>query len=159
MRVLYPGSFDPITNGHLNIIKRSSKIFDEVCVAILNNPGKSSLFTVEERMKMIEDSCYDIPNIIVSSFNSLTVEAAKELGCSIIIRGLRAVTDYESEMQMALVNKELNDEIETFFMVADGEYSFLSSSIIKEIASFGGDFKSLVPEDVSKKLSEKYGRK
>lgn len=159
MRVLYPGSFDPITNGHLNIIKRSSKIFDDVCVAILNNPGKSSLFTVEERMKMIKDSCYNIPNIIVSSFNSLTVDAARELECSIIIRGLRAVTDYESEMQMALVNKELNDEIETFFMVADGEYSFLSSSIIKEIASFGGDFESLVPENVSKKLLEKYGRK
>ncbi|MDO5649265.1 MAG: pantetheine-phosphate adenylyltransferase [Gallicola sp.] len=159
MRVLYPGSFDPITNGHLNIIHRASKIFDEVCVAILKNPGKKSLFTIEERIKMIEESCSQMPNIIVRTFDSLTVDAAKKLNCQIIIRGLRAVTDYESEMQMALVNKELNDEIETFFMVADGEYSFLSSSIIKEIASFGGDFKNLVPENVSIKLLEKYGRK
>lgn len=158
MRVLYPGSFDPITNGHMNIIQRASKIFDEVCVAILNNPKKSSLFTIDERINMIEDSCAHLPNIIVRSFNSLTVEAAKNLDCRMIIRGLRAVTDYESEMQMALVNKELNDEIETFFMVADGEYSFLSSSIVKEIASFGGDFERLVPENVSKKLLLKYGR-
>lgn len=159
MRAMYPGSFDPITKGHLNIIERAAMIFDEVIVAILNNPSKSAMFTVDERVQMIEKSCDYLCNVRVETFNTLTVKAAEELGCQTIIRGLRAVTDYESEMQMALVNKELNDNIETFFMVADGEFSFLSSSIVKEISSFGGDIKKLVPENVYIKLLEKYGRK
>lgn len=155
MRVLYPGSFDPITNGHLNIIERSAHIFDEVYVAILNNPSKNAMFTVEERISMIRESCKDLSNVKIVSFDCLTVDAARQLDCQMIIRGLRAVTDFESEMQMALMNKKLNEDIETFFMVADGEYSFLSSSIVKEVAFCGGHFNNLVPENVAIKIMEK----
>ncbi|NMB10464.1 MAG: pantetheine-phosphate adenylyltransferase [Tissierellia bacterium] len=155
MRVIYPGSFDPITKGHLDIIKRIAPKSEKVYVAILNNSTKNYLFSLEERLELIRKSCEDIENIEVVYFDGLLVDFAKKLNCSIIIRGLRAVSDYEMEMQMALVNRSMYKDLETLFMVADGNYSYLSSSIVKEVASYGGDIEQYVPKCVAESLMKK----
>lgn len=154
---IYPGSFDPITNGHLDIIKRSSKIFDELIIAVLVNPEKSGLFSTDERVELIEKVVCGIGNVKVLSFNGLLVDLMKEKGSSIIIKGLRALSDFEYEFQMAQMNKQLDPDVETVFMMTSAEYSYLSSSSVKQVARFNGSIKSLVPDeiisDVYKKLS------
>lgn len=152
-----PGSFDPITNGHLDIIARGSRIFDKVYVCILNNSKKKSLFTVEERMELIKESTKEYGNVIVDSFNGLLVDYAKSIKADVILRGLRAVSDFEYEMVITSMNRKLNDEIETFFMLTRNEYSFLSSSIVKEVAQYNGNISNLVPEVVEKALKQKFG--
>lgn len=140
-----PGSFDPVTLGHLDIIKRGAKIFDEVYVCVLNNSSKKPLFTVEERCELIRQATKELPNIKVESFHGLLVDYAKQKEAKVILRGLRAVTDFEYEMQGTSMNKVLDDEIETFFMMTNNQYSFLSSSIVKEVAKYhGADRKSVV---------------
>lgn len=145
MKVIYPGSFDPITLGHLDIIKRASKKFDKVYVAILNNVNKNYIFDVYDRKKIIEDACKEIPNVEVVIFGGLLIELCKELSVYNILRGLRMISDYEAEVQMALANKSMNDEIETYFMVSSPIYSHVSSSLVKEIFHYNGDYKKLVP--------------
>jgi pantetheine-phosphate adenylyltransferase len=159
MKVIYPGSFDPITYGHLDIIKRCSLKFDKTVIAVLNNQNKNSLFNVDERMNLIKEVTQDIDNIEILSFSGLLTEFAKSTGCTTIIRGLRAVSDYEYELQMALINKKSYPDLETLFMVASSDVSFLSSSIIKEIASYGGDVKCFVPKAVENALVKKYERR
>lgn len=154
-KVLYPGSFDPVTNGHMDIIERSSKIFQEVYVGVLDNVNKKSMFTVNERVEMLRKSVKDMDNVFVDSFCGLTVEYARELGCKIIIRGLRAVSDYEEELKMALANRQMAPEIETLFLISDSRYTFLSSSTIKEISFFNGDISDFVPPHVDKAMKLK----
>lgn len=155
MKVMYPGSFDPVTYGHLDIIKRCSEKFGHVIIAVLNNSSKDSLFTIEERMELLKETTKDLKNIEVDSFSGLLADYARKKNCTTMIRGLRAVSDYEYEMQMALVNRKLNKDIETLFMVSRSEYVYLSSSIVKEVASYDGDISFFVPELVRKKLKEK----
>ncbi|MEJ8751301.1 pantetheine-phosphate adenylyltransferase [Lagierella sp. ICN-221743] len=145
MKVIYPGSFDPITLGHLDIIARAAKKFDKVYVAILNNVNKNYIFDVYDRKKIIEDACKEIPNVEVVIFGGLLIELCKELDVYNILRGLRMISDYETEVQMALANKSMNDEIETYFMVSSPIYSHVSSSLVKEIFHYNGDYKKLVP--------------
>ncbi|MCK6162205.1 pantetheine-phosphate adenylyltransferase [Bacillus pumilus] len=151
-----PGSFDPVTLGHLDIIKRGAKIFDEVYVCVLNNSSKQPLFTVEERCELIRQATKDLPNIKVESFHGLLIDYAKQKEAKVILRGLRAVTDFEYEMQGTSMNKVLNDEIETFFMMTNNQYSFLSSSIVKEVAKYHGSVKDLVPKEVEAALKGKF---
>ena len=155
MIVIYPGSFDPVTNGHLDIIDRCSRKFDKVIVSILNNTSKKTLFSVEERTELLKKVLKDYKNVEVDTFSGLLIDYAKEKGVTTMIRGLRAVSDFEYEMQMSLVNRKLYNEIETLFMVSSSEYAFLSSSIVKEIAMFDGDVSCLVPKVVQKALKEK----
>ena len=161
MEVIYPGSFDPITNGHLDIIDRCAKKFDKVIVSILNNTSKKTLFTVEERKELLEKCLEKYENVEVDTFSGLLIDYAKEKNVTTMVRGLRAVSDFEYEMQMSLVNRKLYDEIETLFMVSSGDYAYLSSSIVREISLFDGDVSCLVPEVVEKALKEKIkgGRK
>lgn len=158
MVVIYPGSFDPITYGHIDIINRCAKKFDKVIVSVLNNSAKKNLFSVQERMELLKAVLGKYDNVEVDSFNGLLIDYAKKKDCSLIVRGLRAVSDFEYEMQMALVNKNLEDDIETIFMVALGKYAFLSSSIVKEVAMFGGDISCFVPKVVEKAMKEKLKR-
>ncbi|MCY7430344.1 pantetheine-phosphate adenylyltransferase [Bacillus safensis] len=151
-----PGSFDPVTLGHLDIIKRGAKIFDEVYVCVLNNSSKKPLFTVEERCELIRQATKELPNIKVESFHGLLVDYAKQKEAKVILRGLRAVTDFEYEMQGTSMNKVLDDEIETFFMMTNNQYSFLSSSIVKEVAKYHGAVSDLVPKEVEAALKEKF---
>ncbi|APJ10762.1 pantetheine-phosphate adenylyltransferase [Bacillus safensis] len=151
-----PGSFDPVTLGHLDIIKRGAKIFDEVYVCVLNNSSKKPLFTVEERCELIRQATKELPNIKVESFHGLLVDYAKQKEAKVILRGLRAVTDFEYEMQGTSMNKVLDDEIETFFMMTNNQYSFLSSSIVKEVAKYHGAVNDLVPKEVEAALKEKF---
>ncbi|RKQ37380.1 pantetheine-phosphate adenylyltransferase [Oceanobacillus halophilus] len=153
---IYPGSFDPITNGHLDIIERASKIFDEVIVAVFNNEAKSPLFTVEERIHLLEDSTSYLPNIVIDSSDHLLMDYAKEKNADAIVRGLRAVSDFEYEMQITSMNKKLNPDIETLFMMTNNQYSFLSSSMVKEAAKYHGDISGLVPDVVDEALKVKY---
>ena len=155
-RIVYPGSFDPITNGHLNIIKRASNVFDEIIVSVFKNPSKEPLFTMEERVKLLEKSTRDIKGVKVDSFTGLTMNYVKSKNASAILRGLRAVSDFEGEFQMASMNRELDGEIETVFFMTDAKYAFLSSSVIKEVAQFNGDVSNLVPDCVYEALKEKY---
>lgn len=151
-----PGSFDPITMGHLDIVKRASKIFDEVKVVVMNNSSKNPLFTVEERISLIADVTSSIPNVTVDSFAGLLIDYAVEVNANAIIRGLRAVSDFEYEMQITSMNRFLNEDIETLFMVSNNQYSFLSSSIVKEVAKYKGNINGLVPEAVEKALQQKF---
>ena len=156
MKVVYPGSFDPVTNGHLDMIKRSASAFDEVVVGVLVNYSKNSLFTMDERIEMLEELSYDYSNVKVKKFSGLLVDFVIEEKADAVVRGLRAVSDYEAELQMAHINKNLADnKLETLFMVSSPEYSFLSSSVVKEIASLGGDVSKLVPKCVNKKIRNK----
>jgi len=155
MVVIYPGSFDPVTYGHLDIIDRCSKKFDKIIVAVLNNKSKKGLFTIEERVELLERALEKYDNVEVDTFSGLLIDYAREKNCTNMIRGLRAVSDFEYEMQMALVNKKLDDDIETFFMVSSGKYAYLSSSIVKEIAMFDGNVSCFVPGFVETALKEK----
>ncbi|OHW62661.1 phosphopantetheine adenylyltransferase [Andreesenia angusta] len=156
MIAIYPGSFDPITNGHLDIIERCSEKFEKLVVAVLNNTSKNTLFSVEERVELIERTVKDYPNVEVDSFSGLLIEYASSKDVSVIVRGLRAVSDFEYEMQMALTNKSLHSEIDTFFLISSSQYSFLSSSVVKEVARFGGDVSGMVPEEIEEALREKF---
>jgi len=151
-----PGSFDPITNGHLDIIMRGSRVFDKIYVAILKNSSKKPLFPLEERMELIREATKDIPNVIVDSFNGLLIDYARKVHAIAILRGLRAVSDFEYEMQIATMNRKLDDHVETFFIMTNKRYSFLSSSIVKEVAKYGGDVSDLVPPAVDRALKEKF---
>lgn len=151
-----PGSFDPVTNGHLDIIQRGSKIFDKVIVAIFNNQSKSPLFTVEERIELLKQSTKNIPNVSVDVSDGLLIDYAKEKNAHAILRGLRAVSDFEFEMQITSMNRKLEQSIETFFMMTNNQYSFLSSSIVKEVAKYNGSVNGLVPEVVEQALINKY---
>lgn len=150
MRGIYPGTFDPITNGHLDIIKRATRIVDSLVVAVGYNTEKVRTFDIETRIQMVRESVPDCPDVEVVSFQTLLVDAAKEHGANVIIRGLRAISDYELEVQMAIMNRTLDPDIDTIILVASKEYSFISSSLIKEIAHFGGDISQFVPESVLK---------
>lgn len=154
--VVVPGSFDPLTNGHLDIIKRSAAVFEDVIVVISNNSAKKSLFTVEERKQLIEDVTSDIPNVRVLTSNGLLVDFAKSVGAAAIVRGLRAVSDFEYEMRITSMNRVLDSSIETFFIMTNNQYSFLSSSIVKEVAQYGGAISELVPKQVEIAMKEKF---
>lgn len=156
---VYPGSFDPITKGHMDIIERAAKLVDLLYVSVLTNPHKSGgMFTTEERIELIENSIKHIPNVKVESFLGLLVHYAKEKEATVIIRGLRAMTDFEYEMQMAQINKNLLPNVETIFLVTNAQYSFLSSSSVRELALFNGRFHDLVPEYVASALERKFQR-
>ncbi len=152
---VYPGSFDPITNGHLDIIERGSKICEKLIVAVLDNQSKSALFTVEERVGMIEETVKGMDNVEIDYFSGLLIDYAKEKNADAIIKGLRAVSDFEYEFQMALMNKKLSEEVETLFLMTSNKHSYLSSSIIKEVAHFGGCIEGLVPEVVKQRILNK----
>lgn len=152
---IYPGSFDPVTLGHYDIIERSSKIFDRLIVGVLNNSAKSPLFSVEERVKMLKDVTKGLPNVEVMAFDGLLIDFARANEAQVIVRGLRAVTDFEYELQMAQTNNKLSPELETVFLTTSLEYSYLSSTIVKEVAAFGGDISQFVPETIERRIQEK----
>ncbi|MEL6927655.1 MAG: pantetheine-phosphate adenylyltransferase [Cyanobacteria bacterium J06600_6] len=156
MIAVYPGSFDPVTLGHIDIIERGAKLFDKVIVAVLSNPSKQPLFTVEKRIEQISKCTKHISNVEVDSFIGLTVDYAKMYNAGVLLRGLRVLSDFEKELQMAHTNKTLNSEIETVFLATTTEYSFLSSSIVKEIAQFGGDIEHLVSSHIAQDINSKY---
>lgn len=151
-----PGSFDPVTFGHLDIIQRAADVFSEVYVVVLNNSSKNLLFSVEERMQLIREATAHMPNVKVDTYHGLTVDYAESVSASAIIRGLRAVSDFEYEMKITSMNRLLDNKIETFFIMTRNQYSFLSSSIVKEVAKYGGNISELVPEVVVKAMSEKF---
>jgi pantetheine-phosphate adenylyltransferase len=152
---LYPGSFDPITNGHLDLIQRGSALFDKLFVAILRNDEKEALFSVDERIEMLREVVQAFPNVEVGSFDGLLVEYAAQCGASVILRGIRAVSDYEYELQMALMNRRLGPEIETVFLMASEAHSFLSSKLVKEVIRLGGKITGLVPPSIEGKLRKR----
>jgi pantetheine-phosphate adenylyltransferase len=155
VKAIYPGTFDPPTNGHVDLIDRGSKIFDHLVVAILVNPVKNPLFTVAERVEMLKEAASDIGNVSVATFDGLLVDFARSQEASVVMRGIRAISDYEHEFQMALMNRRLAPEIETVFLQPAGRYSFVSSRIVKEVFSFGGDITGLVPGNVVKRLRDR----
>ena len=155
-RVIYPGTFDPVTNGHIDVIKRAIDLFDEVVVTVARNPLKTAVFSVEERVEMLNESLKGFKGVIVDSFEGLVVDHAKEIGAIGIIRGLRAISDFEYEFQMALMNRKLSDKLRTIFLMPHERYTYLNSTIIRNLAQFGGDVSEFVPEVVSKKLKEKF---
>ena len=155
---VYPGSFDPVTYGHLDIIKRASQMFDKVIVAVMCNSAKTPLFTLDERVKMIRESVSGLNNVYVESFSGLLIDYCKKENIHIVIRGLRAITDFEYELQIAQTNKELShNEVDTVFLTTSLQYSYLSSSVVKEVASYNGDITPCVPDFVADKLYKKYG--
>jgi len=154
---IYPGTFDPITNGHLSILTRALKIFDKLIIAILNNPQKAPLFSLDERISLIKLVLKDKPNIEIDSFDGLLVDYVVQKGSNVIIRGLRALSDFEYEFQMALMNRKLNRDVQSVFLMTDYKWFYTSSTIIKEAASLGGDISGLVPPIISEKLKEKFG--
>ena len=153
---VYPGSFDPITNGHLDVIERAARLFPHLIVAVLRNDGKQPLFTLEERLEMLAASVQHLENVEVDSFGGLLVDYATKRGANIIVRGIRAISDYEYELQMALMNRRLQPHIETVFLMASEAYSFISSRLVKEVASLGGNISGLVPPLVEQRLREKF---
>jgi pantetheine-phosphate adenylyltransferase len=154
---IYPGTFDPLTNGHLSILNRALKIFDKLIIAILINPKKTPLFSLDERKSMIEEILGDKPNIEIDSFDGLLVDYAVQKGSNVVLRGLRALSDFEYEFQLALMNRKLNRDVQSIFLMTDYKWFYISSTIIKEAASLGGDISGLAPAIVCKKLKEKYG--
>jgi pantetheine-phosphate adenylyltransferase len=152
VKALYPGTFDPPTNGHVDLITRGAKLFDRLTVAVLVNPVKNPLFTVEERVEMLKEATSSLSNVSVATFDGLMVEFARLQGASAVLRGIRAISDYEYEFQMALMNRRLAPEIETVFLQPAGRYSFVSSRMVKEVFSVGGDITGLVPPNVLKRL-------
>ena len=155
LRAVYPGSFDPVTYGHLDIIRRSRSLADELIVGVLNNKAKTPLFSVEERVKMLEEMTKNMPGVKVVPFEGLLIDFAKEMSAGIVVRGLRAVTDFEYELQMAQTNNKLSPELETVFLTTSLEYSYLSSTIVKEVSAFGGDISQFVPETIERRIQEK----
>lgn len=153
---VYPGSFDPITNGHLDIIRRSSQVFDKLIVAVVKNHSKKPLFTMEERLDLIDRVIGDFPNVELDVFDGLLVDFVEEKGAKVIVKGLRAMSDFEYEFQMALLNRKLLPKVETMFMMTHYEYSFLSSSMVKEIAGLGGTIKDLVPDAIIEDIYNKF---
>ena len=152
---VYPGTFDPITNGHIDIIERGSRLFDRILVAILENPSKDAMFTVRQRMSMIQSAVRHLTSVEVESFNGLLSDYASSRGARVIVRGLRAISDFEYEMQMAMMNRRLNSEMETVFMMPNETYSYLSSRLVKEVVGLGGSVRGLVPPEVEKLLAGK----
>lgn len=152
-----PGSFDPITNGHLDIIKRAAKIYDKVIVGVLNNSAKNPVFTAEERREMINTVIKDIPNAEVEIFSGLMVDFAKNKGAAVIVKGLRTVADFEYELQMALLNKALDPDFETVFMMTDTKFSYISSSMVKEVAKYNGELDGLVPSPIIDIIKRRFG--
>jgi pantetheine-phosphate adenylyltransferase len=155
-KVIYPGTFDPVTNGHIDIVKRAVELFDEVVVTVAKNPTKTAVFTVEERVEMLKESLKEFSTVVVDSFDGLVVEHAKQVGAVGIIRGLRAVSDFEYEFQMALMNRKLADNISTILLMPHARYTYLNSTIVRNLAAFKGDISGFVPEGVEKKLKEKF---
>lgn len=158
LKGIYPGSFDPVTNGHLDIIRRSASLVDELIVGVLNNNAKTPLFSVEERVKMLKEVTKDMPNVRVIPFEGLLIDFAKKMDAKMIVRGLRAITDFEYELQMAQTNHKLAPDLETTFLTTSLEYSFLSSTIVKEVASFGGDISQFVPKVIENRVREKMNK-
>jgi pantetheine-phosphate adenylyltransferase len=152
VKALFPGTFDPPTNGHVDLIQRGSKLFGHLVVAVLNNPGKNPLFTVEERVEMLQESTSSLANVSIAKFDGLMVDFARQQGASAVLRGIRAISDYEYEFQMALMNRRLAPEIETVFLQPAGRYSFVSSRMLKEVFRFGGDVSGLVPPNVLRRM-------
>jgi pantetheine-phosphate adenylyltransferase len=153
---IYPGSFDPLTNGHLDLIERGARLFDELIVAVLKNTGKQPLFTVPERVAMVEEACGRLTRVKADAFEGLLVDYAAKKGANVILRGIRAISDYETELQMALLNRRMRSEIETIFLMAREEFSFISSHMIKEIITLGGNVAQFVPACVMEKLQTKF---
>ena len=156
---VYPGTFDPVTYGHIDLIKRATKIFDKVIVAVADNPSKGTLFSVEERVSMLKESVKGMKAVVVDDFDGLVVDYVKRSGANVMIRGLRMLSDFEYEFQMALTNRKLRGEIETIFMMPHESYSYISSKLIKEAASLGADMRNFVPAKVQKRLKEKFNRR
>lgn len=159
LRAVYPGSFDPVTFGHLDIITRSAKLVDELIVGVLVNNAKSPLFSVEERVKILEKTVENLPNVKVIPFEGLLVEFVRKMEAQMVVRGLRAITDFEYELQMAQTNHKLEPDLETIFLTTGLEYSYLSSSTVKEVAAFGGDISQFVPDIVIERMQEKWIKK
>jgi len=159
IRAIYPGSFDPVTLGHLDIIKRASRTVDELIVGVLNNGGKHPLFTIDERVDMLKEVIHDIPNVKIMSFSGLLVDFARQTESTVIVRGLRAISDFDYELQMAQTNRKMNPEVDTMFLATSLEYAYLSSTTVKEVAFFDGDIREFVPDQVvasvQKKVQEK----
>lgn len=156
---LYPGSFDPVTLGHMDIIKRAASVFDHLVIGVLNNNAKSPMFSVDERVEILKKVTKDIPNVSVGSFIGLTVDYAAQVGATVIVRGLRAITDFEFELQLSQTNHKLNPNVDTMFFTTSEEFAYLSSTSVKEIAHFGGAFEQFVPEEVVACLKEKCSKK
>lgn len=159
LRAIYPGSFDPVTYGHLDVIRRSARLVDELIVGVLNNKAKSPLFSVEERVKMLEKVTEEMSNVRIIPFEGLLVDFARKMDAGMVIRGLRAITDFEYELQMAQTNHKMAPEVETAFLTTSLEYSYLSSTTVKEVAAFGGDISQFVPDIVADRITEKMKKK
>ena len=159
LRAIYPGSFDPVTFGHMDIIRRSSRLVDELIVGVLNNKAKSPLFSVEERVRMLKGVTKGMPNVTIVPFDGLLVEFARRMEATMVVRGLRAITDFEYELQMSQTNHKLEPEIETVFLTTGLDYSYLSSTTVKEVAAFGGDISQFVPDLVADTMREKMNRR
>ena len=154
-RAIYPGSFDPVTLGHLDIIRRASKTVSELIVGVLNNGGKTPLFTIEERVEMLKEVTKDLPNVKVMSFSGLLVDFAKHTDSNLVVRGLRAISDFDYELQMAQTNRIMSPDLDTLFLTTSLEYAYLSSTTVKEVAAFGGDISAFVPPYVEEKIRER----